>query len=221
MPYAVAQGGWMGLSFLLMFAVICCYTGILLRRCIDSHPSIMGYPGMGQAAFGTYGRLAVSTLLYLELFAVASEFLILEGDNFAQLIDWSGIEIMHFDLTAQQSFIIILSVLMLPTVCLRDLRLLSYISAGGVIACITVFAATVWYGISDSGFTYRSGNLWNVQGLPIAVGLYAFCYCGHAVFPNIYCSMEDKTKFNHVRKCLYYRSYIVVYTLWNRGKNAE
>ena len=201
MPYATSQGGWIGLGFLFIFAVICCYTGILLRRCIDLHPSIMGYPDVGQAAFGTYGRIIVSALLYFELFAVAAEFLILEGDNFTQLIDLNGIKIMGLTLTSEQSFIIISSIVMLPTVWLRDLRLLSYISAGGVIASVTVFAATTWYGISDSSFTYHSGNLINIHGLPIAVGLYAFCYCGHAVFPNIYCSMGDKTKFTRVRMC--------------------
>ena len=202
MPYAISQGGWIGLSFLLIFAVICCYTGILLRRCIDLDPSIVGYPDVGQVAFGTYGRIIVSVLLYFELFAVAAEFLILEGDNLTQLIAWKGIKLKYFELTPEQSFIIISSIVMLPTVWLRDLRLLAYISAGGVIACVTVFVATSWFGISHSGFTYQSGNLVNIQGLPIAVGLYAFCYCGHAVFPSIYCSMKDKTKFTHVRMCL-------------------
>ena len=201
MPYAISQGGWIGLSFLLIFAVICCYTGILLRRCIDLDPSIVGYPDVGQVAFGTYGRIIVSVLLYFELFAVAAEFLILEGDNLTQLIAWKGIKLKYFELTPEQSFIIISSIVMLPTVWLRDLRLLAYISAGGVIACVTVFVATSWFGISHSGFTYQSGNLVNLQGLPIAVGLYAFCYCGHAVFPSIYCSMQDRKQFPHVRTC--------------------
>ena len=211
MPYAISQGGWIGLSFLLIFAVICCYTGILLRRCIDLDPSIVGYPDVGHAAFGTYGREIVSALLYFELFSVAAGYLILEGDNFAQLIAWKGIKVKYLQLGPEQSFIIISSIVMLPTVWLRDLRLLSYISAGGVIACVTVFMATTWFGITHSGFTHQSGNLVNVQGFPVAVGLYAFCYCGHAVFPSIYCSMQDKTKFSHVRMCLIVR-YIMQYS---------
>ena len=164
MPYAVAQGGWTGLSFLLIFAVVCCYTGVLLRRCIDLDPSIMGYPDVGQVAFGKYGRIIVSALLYFELFAVSAEFLILEGDNLTQLIAWKGINLKYFDLSPEKSFIIVSSLVMLPT-----------------------------------GFTYQSTNLVNLQGLPIAVGLYAFCYCGHAVFPSIYCSMRDRKQFSTVR----------------------
>ncbi|CAI5945283.1 unnamed protein product [Closterium sp. NIES-64] len=38
-PYATAQAGWLGLLVLLFFAAACCYTAILLRRCMDFRPS--------------------------------------------------------------------------------------------------------------------------------------------------------------------------------------
>jgi vesicular inhibitory amino acid transporter len=63
-PYAVKEGGLLSLSLLLLFALICCYTGILLKRCLESYPGITSYPDIGQAAFGIVGRLgiAVSTM---------------------------------------------------------------------------------------------------------------------------------------------------------------
>jgi vesicular inhibitory amino acid transporter len=63
-PYAVKEGGLLSLSLLLLFALICCYTGILLKRCLESYPGITSYPDIGQAAFGIIGRLgiAVSTI---------------------------------------------------------------------------------------------------------------------------------------------------------------
>ncbi|KAI5079957.1 hypothetical protein GOP47_0005436 [Adiantum capillus-veneris] len=197
MPYAVAQGGWAGLSCLLIFAAVCCYTGVLLRRCLDLHPHLSGYPDIGQAAFGRVGRIVVSGLLYGELFAVAIEFLILEGDNLTQLISFEGLNFGFFRLSSEKSFVIISAAVMLPTVWLRDLGLLSYLSLGGVLACITVLLAVAWTGIFEVGFT-NHGQLLNLQGFPIAVGLYAFCYCGHAVFPNIYGSMREKGKFSLV-----------------------
>lgn len=197
MPYAVSEGGWIGLSFLLIFAAVCCYTGVLLRRCLDLDRQILGYPDVGQAAFGKSGRIFISGLLYFELFAVAVEFLILEGDNLTQLFPWEGLNFGFLRLTSEQSFLILSAAVMLPTVWLRDLSLISYISAGGVVACVTVLVAVAWVGIFDVGFTHP-GHVLNVQGFPIAVGLYAFCYCGHAVFPNIYCSMRDRKKFSHV-----------------------
>ena len=59
-PYAVREGGWLGLSILLIFAVLSYYTGILLRLCLDSTPGLETYPDIGQAAFGTIGRVAIS-----------------------------------------------------------------------------------------------------------------------------------------------------------------
>ncbi|MCO5592947.1 hypothetical protein L7F22_046951 [Adiantum nelumboides] len=197
MPYAVSQGGWAGLCCLLTFAAICCYTGVLLRRCLDLHPRVSGYPDVGQAAFGRLGRLVVSGLLYCELFAVAIEFLILEGDNLSQLISFNGVNLGFFRLSSEKSFVILSAAVMLPTVWLRDLSMLSYLSAGGVLACLVVLFAVAWTGIFEVGFT-NHGQMLNLQGFPIAVGLYAFCYCGHAVFPNIYGSMREKGKFSQV-----------------------
>ncbi|CAK9170417.1 unnamed protein product [Ilex paraguariensis] len=62
-PYAVKQGGWVGLSILFIFAALSYYTGILLRICLDSQPGLETYPDIGQAAFGTVGRLAISVSL--------------------------------------------------------------------------------------------------------------------------------------------------------------
>lgn len=64
-PYAVKEGGWVGLSILLIFALLSFYTGILLRYCLDSAPGLETYPDIGQAAFGTTGRFAISVSLLI------------------------------------------------------------------------------------------------------------------------------------------------------------
>jgi vesicular inhibitory amino acid transporter len=58
---------------------IACYTGRLLAKCMNTSRAIRTYPDIGQAAFGRWGRLLVSVLLYLELFCCCVDFLILEG----------------------------------------------------------------------------------------------------------------------------------------------
>jgi len=199
MPYAVSQGGWLGLTFLLIFSVMCCYTAILLRRCLDSNPHIGSYPDVGEAAFGKWGRWTVSILLYSELYFVAVEFLILEGDNLAQLFPNFSLPLGLTSLTVHQFFVVLSALCMLPTVWLRDLSLLSYVSAGGVFASLFIGLAVGWVGLLDGvGFHSQGRTLIHLSGLPVAVGLYAFCYCGHAVFPSIYSSMKDRTQFSHV-----------------------
>jgi len=71
-PYAAKEGGWFGLSVLFLFAIISFYTGLLLRSCLDSDPELETYPDIGQAAFGTTGRIAISVSLPFMLLFLTS-----------------------------------------------------------------------------------------------------------------------------------------------------
>ncbi|EMS57613.1 hypothetical protein TRIUR3_07065 [Triticum urartu] len=84
-PYALSQGGWLSLIVFMAIAVICFYTGLLLQRCMDSSSLVNTYPDIGAHAFGRRGRVIVATFMYLELYLVAIDFLILEGDNLHKL----------------------------------------------------------------------------------------------------------------------------------------
>ena len=74
-PYATKEGGWLGLSILFIFAILSFYTGILLRSCLDSAPGLETYPDIGQAAFGSAGRIVVSVSLIGNLLSFLSEFI--------------------------------------------------------------------------------------------------------------------------------------------------
>ncbi|BBN05996.1 solute carrier family 32 (vesicular inhibitory amino acid transporter) [Marchantia polymorpha subsp. ruderalis] len=197
-PYALSQGGWSTLGFLLLFAVICLYTGILLRKCLDADPSIVSYPDIGQAAFGRKGRLLVSIMLYFELYCVTVEYLIMEGDNLANIFPFTDVNIGNSRISAHQLYIIFSGLIFMPTVWLRDLGVLSYISAGGVIAVLAILSTVGYVGAFEGvGFSH-TGTLVNFSGLPVAVGICAFCFCGHAVFPSIYRSMKNQEQFSKV-----------------------
>ncbi|XP_061347040.1 amino acid transporter AVT1C isoform X2 [Gastrolobium bilobum] len=193
-PYAAKQGGWLGLSILFIFAVISFYTGMLLRSCLDSEPGLETYPDIGQAAFGTTGRIAISIVLYVELYACCIEYLILEGDNLSSLFPNAYLSFGGIELSSHTLFAVVATLAVLPTVWLRDLSILSYISAGGVVASVLVVLCLFWIGVEDVGF-HSQGTTLNLGTLPVAVGLYGYCYSGHAVFPNIYTSMANRNQF--------------------------
>ncbi|KAL4015508.1 hypothetical protein IC575_023093 [Cucumis melo] len=199
-PYAAKEGGWLGLSILLIFAVVCYYTGLLLRDCMESRPELDTYPDIGQAAFGTTGRIVISIILYMELYASCIEYIILESDNLSSLFPNAHLNVGGYELNAHLLFALMTTIAVLPTVYLRDLSVLSYISAGGVIASILVVLCLFWIGLVDGvGFQGKeTTTLLNPGTLPIAIGLYGYCYSGHAVFPNIYSSMSKPSQYPSV-----------------------
>ncbi|CAL9752150.1 unnamed protein product [Musa acuminata subsp. burmannicoides] len=197
-PYAVKEGGWLGLSILLTYAVLAWYTGILLRHCLDSQQGLATYPDIGQAAFGTTGRIAISIILYLELYASCVEYIILERDNLSSLFPNAQLNIGGTHIDSHLLFAILTTVIVLPTTWLRDLSVLSYISVGGVIASVSVVLSLFWVGQFDHVGFQNKGTPLNLSGIPIAIGIYGFCYSGHAVFPNIYSSLKKPNQFPSV-----------------------
>ncbi|KAL6586423.1 Amino acid transporter avt1c [Orobanche minor] len=197
-PYAMREGGWFGLCILMIFALLSYYTGILLRYCLDSQPGLETYPDIGQAAFGTTGRIFISIILYVELYACCVEYIILESDNLSSLFPNAHLNFGLFDLNSPHIFALVTTVAVLPTVWLRDMSILSYISVGGVIASTLVVACLFWVGLVDKVDIHAKGSTLNLSTLPVAIGLYGFCYSGHAVIPNIYSSMEKPSQFPSV-----------------------
>ncbi|KAH1228615.1 Amino acid transporter AVT1C [Glycine max] len=179
-PYAAKEGGWIVFSF---------YTGLLLRYCLDSAPGLETYPDIGQAAFGTTGRVIIS--------ACCIEYIIVESDNLSTLFPNAHISLGGVELNAHILFAILTAVALLPTVWLRDLRILSYISACGVIATILVVLCLFWVGLFDNADIHTQGTTktFNLATFPVAIGLYGYCYAGHAVFPNIYTAMANRNQF--------------------------
>ncbi|KAH9624859.1 hypothetical protein KSS87_002557 [Heliosperma pusillum] len=212
-PYAVKQGGWLSLIILLVFAVLSFYTGLLLRYCLDSAPELETYPDIGQAAFGRIGRIAISIILYAELYvsiafysrfcvlylfsrqASCVEYIILESDNLSSLFPSAHLTVFGLELGAHHLFALAATIAILPTCWLRDLSILSYISAGGVIASVLVVLCLFWVGLVDKVDFAGNGSVLNVSTLPVSIGLYGFLYSGHAVFPNIYSSMANQNQY--------------------------
>ncbi|KAJ7974404.1 putative Amino acid transporter [Quillaja saponaria] len=175
-PYALSSGGWLSLILFFALATAACYSGLLIKRCMDKNPDIRTYPDIGELAFGNTGRLVVSISMYIELYLVATGFLILEGDNLNTLIPSMQFELAGLKMVGKQFFVIIVGITILPTVWLDNLSLLSYISASGVLASAVILCSILW----------------------TAVSLYAFCYCAHPVFPTLYTSMRKKHQFSNV-----------------------
>ncbi|KAL6650850.1 hypothetical protein ACP70R_009775 [Stipagrostis hirtigluma subsp. patula] len=196
-PYALSEGGWLSLALLAAVAAACWYTGLLLARCMAADPAIRTYPDIGERAFGRGGRLLVSAFMYAELYLVAVGFLILDGDNLDKLFPGARVGLGPVSLAGKQLFVVLVALVVAPTTWLRNLGVLAYVSATGVFASAVIVLSVLWAAAVDGvGFSGRgSTTALRPAGLPTALGLYTFCYCGHAVFPTLYTSMNKKSQF--------------------------
>ncbi|KAL5167343.1 Protein NRT1/ PTR FAMILY 7.3 [Glycine soja] len=197
-PYALASGGWLSLVLLFAIATTAFYTGMLIKRCMDKYSNIRTYPDIGELAFGKTGRLIVSVSMYTELYLVSIGFLILEGDNLSNLFPIGEVQIAGLAIGGKQFFVILVSLIILPTVWLDNLSLLSYVSASGVFASAFIILSISWTATFDEVGFHQKGTSVNWNGIPTAVSLYAFCYCAHPVFPTLYNSMTNKHQFSNV-----------------------
>ena len=99
--------------------------------------------------------------------------------------------------------LVLAGICVLPTVWLRDLSFLAYFSIMGIVASVLVVLAVAWVGaVEGVGFDEGGDALVRFAGWPVAIGMYSFCFSGHTVMPNIYWSMNDRSQFTLVRKCL-------------------
>jgi len=171
---------------------------------MDASPAARGYPEIGELAFGRGGRLAASAFLYAELYLVAVGFLILEGDNLDKLFPGASLGLALAGgrrlvvVSGKHLFVVLVALVILPTTWLRSLGVLAYVSASGVLASAVVVVCVLWTAVADGVGFRAQGRMLNVGGLPTALGLYTFCYCGHAIFPTLCNSMKEKKKFSQV-----------------------
>ncbi|KAK6942370.1 Amino acid transporter, transmembrane domain, partial [Dillenia turbinata] len=197
-PFALSSGGWLSLILLLIIAVSACFTALLMRRCMDSNPLIMTYTDIAHHAFGPKGRLIAAVFIFLELYLVATGFLILEGDNLHKLSPQFALKVRDFRVEGKNAFVLIAGLMILPSMWLNNLGVLSYISACGVVSSIVIVVCVFCVGATKGVGFHGKGKLIDFGGMPTALSLYTFCYGAHGVFPPIYTSMKRKNQFSKV-----------------------
>lgn len=195
-PYAVAQAGWAGAIISLVIATTYAYTSYLMVTCMKCKPECSTYQDIAKLALGRRTRVLITALFYIEITGTLLGYCISVGDNLSYIFPNSALSLPGL---SNRNFMIFVACLcILPTVWVRDLSMISFTSmwciASSILLLIAVMLAAT---VNRIGFTHPI-PLVRIQGVPVAAGLYAFSYGGTSVFPSIYNSMKDPSKFTQV-----------------------
>lgn len=215
LPYVFKSAGWIGgFCVTISFCAITWRTSYYLGRALNGDPrpvhlfdaavgdSINGrmrnpigsFPAIAREAFGDTGCICLSTVLYFELFSCLSIFFVSLGDHLHALFP---------SVSQSKHMTIVAWILIVPSALLRTPKLLSYLSAVGALATVAVVFSVVLLALimifkeGDTGGE-REYKLHSSQGLPLAMGIVAYCFSGHAIVPSIYQSMRNPQHFERM-----------------------
>lgn len=114
-------------------------------------------------------------------------------------------------LSTSQVLTVFAILLALPSLWLRDLSSISFLSTAGIIMSLMIFvtvACTAVFGGVSANHVIPALRLRNI---PHISGLYIFSYGGHVVFPDIHRAMKDPSKFTKVCIfCSVYKGKLVI-----------
>lgn len=79
-PFALRSSGWLlGAPLFLFFTLVTNHTAKLLGKCLDYQEGMLTYPDIGEAAFGTKGRVVISITFFCELFTACAMFFVVSA----------------------------------------------------------------------------------------------------------------------------------------------
>ena len=188
---------------LIVLGIICLYSTLLLGKCLDKDSKSKSYNDIGQQAFGAKGRVIVAIFVYLEIFMTLVSYTISLHDNIITV--FSGVQ-LKFPIWAKLStshLLTILAVLVaLPSLWLKNLSSISFLSFGGILMSAVIFSSVASTAIFGGVRADHKIPILQLHKIPAISGLFIFSYAGHIVFPNLYVAMKDPSKFKKV--CYFY-----------------
>uniref|UniRef100_A0A7N0TT92 Amino acid transporter transmembrane domain-containing protein n=1 Tax=Kalanchoe fedtschenkoi TaxID=63787 RepID=A0A7N0TT92_KALFE len=197
-PYALESGGWASAFLLIALGAICAYTAHLLGRCLHKNPKSRNFADIAGHAFGQKGKIIAITFIYLEIFMALVSYTISLHDNLFTVFSKTHFNFPLMHMSTSQTLTIIAVLIAIPSMWLRDLSSISFLSSVGVLMSCLIFgmvACTALFGRVEAD---QYIPVLRLQKIPAISGLYAFSFGGHIVFPELYKGMKDPTKFTKV-----------------------
>ncbi|KAF8402222.1 hypothetical protein HHK36_013174 [Tetracentron sinense] len=197
-PYALENGGWSSAFLLVGLGIICAYTSHLLGKCLEKNTNSRNFQDIGYQAFGMNGRVIAAMFIYMEIFMALVSYTISLSDNLNTVFAGTHVSVPWIHLSTSQLLTVMAVLVALPSLWLRDLSSISFLSIGGILMSFLIFITLVCTAIFGGIKSNQRIPVLQLQNIPGISGLYIFSFAGHIVFPNIYNSMKDPSKFTKV-----------------------
>ena len=202
-PYALKEGGITAMGMFIIIPIIMWYTGKILTESLydedeqgNKHRVRSGYKDLGDVLLPKYGGYVVSGIIQLDLFLMAVSYLVLFGS------------VMRHDLPSlpvtERLWIGIAGGLVLPTVFLKSLSQIAWLSATSVIALIAVLVCVSCYGAENTDeWDLTTIVFWDTEGVVSSLSIVMYSYYAHLILPSVEGSMADKEKFGRALTLAY------------------
>lgn len=203
LPYVISKGGLIAIVILILAPFICYYTGKILIECMYER-SCHGfkirvrstYKDIGEACWPGKVGMITGTIQIIQLALSASSCILLSASLLAHILNFLD--------RSEREWIIIATVLTLPTVLVRSLAHVSWINILSITALFSPIVVITGYGFFQSQpWDFKDLPLWNLEGVPLATSIITHSYVTHGALPVIEEGMEDKTKFATMLKITY------------------
>nr|XP_006811543.1 PREDICTED: vesicular inhibitory amino acid transporter-like [Saccoglossus kowalevskii] len=201
LPYAVKEGGYAAIITHLMLTAFGCYTCKILANCLyETETNEDGttrqvrvrssYADIGDACWKNWGGRFINYVQLIDLIAVAALYLELPGFLMTDAFPNAGI--------SQLAWTVITAFVVLPSIFLRTLTMIAWLSMLAVVAYFVMAACVVGYGISiATEWKAVSWQHFTLETFMVSFGLTLFHYdTVYAAIPSVEESMKHRNKFN-------------------------
>ncbi|CAH1760414.1 6046_t:CDS:2 [Entrophospora sp. SA101] len=191
-PYAIQQGGWITILFLILAAVMTTYANIKFIECLYYNGSSRKN-SMSELAYDAFGRIGLVMVgFFSSCISVGTPilYLILIGDNL-QLI------FSKFDFGMKNWIYLVAGIMCIPYILLKTMKDVALLSLFGVLTVILVVFIVAIISIID--YPDNRENLHDIviiRYLPISLATVSFSYGGNIVYPYTASSLELENYFN-------------------------
>lgn len=203
LPYVIAQSGLVAIAALLFVPFIAFYTGIILINCLydtnDAGERVRArsnYKELGAACSPRFGAAVVTTVQLIDLLLLASLYLVLAASLASGIFSGSPL--------SEKVWMIIAAAIGLPTIFVKSLSQVAWLSLLGVIALFVAVIVVLGYGFAHySAWVPRDILVWDLDSVPVSLAVIIFSYVCHPVLPGVEASMKKRSQFRRMLALVY------------------